>query len=151
MSTNRPTRDLSDLHEQHVAAVLDGRCTRGSGSSFVDQTDGKQGYRSQEFVLAWECKSTMARSMTFKLADWDKAEKQSQWAYAVMPLRFYRDAERLSKVTDLVVVDLELLATLQEMSNETVSLRDEVAKLREDNDMLRNEIAVMRSGETTDD
>lgn len=135
----KSTRDLSDRHEAHLAKVLHGRRTRGSGNQSRDQGDGKQDYAEAEWVFCWDGKSTRARSITVHRSDWEKITEQSHWALPLLPLRFYFN-DRLTEWLDLVVCDLDTFSDLQQVANEVVPLRDEVARLTEDNQMLRHQL-----------
>jgi hypothetical protein len=126
----KTTRDMSDRHERRLAEVLEGRITRGSGSTFKDQGDGKQAYRSAEFVFCWDGKATRARSASVKLEDWEKITEQSHWARPLLPIRFYHD-DRLTRFTDLVVLDLETFADLQSTANEIAALRERIVELEQ--------------------
>lgn len=108
------TRKMSTRHEQHLADVLDGRMTRGSGSSWVDQTDGKHRLDPERaYPFAWDGKSTLGKSVSVSLAMWQKLNEQTEAGkFPLLPLRFYGD-ERLTQVkADLVCLDLHLFADL---------------------------------------
>jgi hypothetical protein len=113
----KTTRDMSDRHEDHLAAVLDGRKTRGSGNQSRDQMDGKQSYREQHYTFTWDGKATLAKSISVTRQMWAKAKEQAHWAVPILPLRFYAN-ERLTAVeADLVVIDLDTLAEIQRDAN----------------------------------
>ncbi len=126
----RPTRDMSDRHEAFLAAIFDGRVTKGSGSHWTDQMDGKQARGSGETVFVWDGKSTIGKSIGVTREMWDKAVEQSQpHEITMLALRWYTN-ERLTDVgLDLAVVEATTLADLQRDSNEVVRLRERVEEL----------------------
>lgn len=108
---------MSDRHESHLAALFEGRMTRGSGNQFRDQMDGKQEYQSGAYVFAWDGKATLSKSVSVSLDMWRKAVEQAHWAIPIIPLRFYGN-ERLTQVeADLVVIEAETLAEIQRDAN----------------------------------
>ena len=110
------TRKMSDRHEQDLADLFGGRLTRGSGSSWVDQTDGKHRLDPERaYPFAWDGKSTLGKSMAVSLATWFKLNEQCEAGkFPMLPLRFYGD-ERLTKVeADLVIIDAALMADILE-------------------------------------
>lgn len=115
---SKTTRDMSDRHEDHLADVLSGRKTKGSGNQFRDQMDGKQSYREEHYVFAWDGKSTLGKSVSVTREMWAKAEEQSHWATPILPLRFYANARLTQVDADLVVVDLDVFAQMQHDANE---------------------------------
>lgn len=124
----KTTRDLSDRHEAHVAEVLGGRQTRGSGNQWRDQTDGKNAKGDETYVFAWDGKATLAASTTVRLSDWEKVVEQGHGHRPALPLRFYTDA-RLTGHVDLVVIDLDDLAELREQANEAARFRAALERL----------------------
>lgn len=113
---NITTRRMSTLHEQHLADLFDGRMTRGSGSSWVDQTDGKHRIDSDRaYPFAWDGKSTLGKSIGVSLAMWTKLNEQtSPGKFPMLPLRFYAD-HRLQRVAaDLVCIDATLMSEILE-------------------------------------
>ncbi len=108
------TRAMSDRHEEFIAAMMGGRVTRGSGCTFRDQLDGKQGHdRSVRF--AWDGKSTLGKSLSITREIWAKVVRQAHDARPMMALRWYRN-ERLDPELDLAVVSLADLSELAEQS-----------------------------------
>ena len=114
---SKTTRDMSDRHEEHLAALFEGRCTRGSGNQMNDQMDGKQAYRSAEYVFAWDGKSTLGQSIGVTREMWAKAQEQAHWAIPILPLRFYANTRLTQVEADLVVIEAETLADLQRDAN----------------------------------
>ena len=127
----RPTRDMSDRHESFLASIFKGRVTKGSGSHWSDQMDGKQARGSGETVFVWDGKSTLGKGLTVTVEMWNKAIEQSRaWEVPMLALRWYAN-ERLDKVDlDLAVVRATVLADLQRDANEVVALREEIRDLR---------------------
>ena len=128
----RPTRDMSERHESFLARLFGGRMTKGSGSHWTDQLDGKQARGSGEVVFAWDGKSTLGKSLSITEEMWLKAvEQTSAWETPMLALRWYRN-DRLTDVgLDLAVVTATTLANLQQDANEVVRLREEVTALRQ--------------------
>jgi hypothetical protein len=122
---------MSDAHEDHLIAVLGGRKTRGSGSTFRDQGDGKQAYASEEFIFCWDGKSTLGKSLSISKEMWQKIREQSHWARPAIPIRFYGNT-RLTEHVDLIACDLQDFADMQACANETIRLRDEVEHLKQE-------------------
>ena len=128
-ASGKTTRDLSDRHEKHLAAVLHGRMTRGSGNQFKDQGDGKQEYRSGEYVFCWDGKATEGKSIGVSREMIEKITEQAHWAQPMIALRFYENA-RLTEATDWVAIELDTFARMQEDANEAAELRAEIERLR---------------------
>lgn len=128
----RPTRDMSERHEAFLADLFGGRMTKGSGSHWTDQMDGKQAKGSGEVVFVWDGKSTLGKGLTITMEMWAKAVEQSRpWETTMVALRWFTN-DRLTHVgLDLAVVEATVLADLQRDANEVVALREEVARLRE--------------------
>lgn len=123
----RPTMDMSKRHEVFLAALFRGRKTKGSGNQWTDQLDGKQPRGSGELVFAWDGKSTLGKTLSIGLGMWAKALDQTRpWETPMLALRFYT-TDRLDKVAlDLAVVQVDVLASLQQEAAEVVALRDKV-------------------------
>jgi hypothetical protein len=117
------TRDMSDKHEAHIAAVLSGRVTPGSGSQWNDQMDGKQP-EGEQYVFAWDGKATLGLSVGVTRAMWAKARQQAQGLIPLLPIRFYANSRLTEVDADLVVLDLEVLASLQHDANELHRIRE---------------------------
>jgi hypothetical protein len=106
------TRDLSDKHEAWLAELLDGRITRGSGSTFVDQMDGKNNRLTQHYPLAWDGKATQRGSVGVSREMWDKAVEQSHGLTPALALRFYGPGYSLTPELDLIAVEANDFAAL---------------------------------------
>ena len=115
MSASLRTTKMAQRHEEFLAGLFDGRLTRGSGSTWVDQTDGKHRIGSRTYPFSWEAKSTLAKSWSLSLKTWRKAVEQTEPGLLTMlPVRFYGD-ERLTRVEeDLVVINAQVLADILE-------------------------------------
>jgi hypothetical protein len=124
------TRMMSDRHEAFLASLFEGRMTKGSGSHWSDQLDGKQARGSGHLVFAWDGKSTLSKTISVGLEMWAKAVSQTRaWETPMLALRFY-PTDRLDKVSlDLAIVEASVLADLQREAAEVVALRDRVAEL----------------------
>lgn len=123
------TRKMSDRHEEDLAALLDGRMTRGSGNQHNDPMDGKHGYSSQRYVFAWDGKSSLGRSVSVTREMWTKAVEQARWARPMLGLRLYRD-ERLTMVdVDLIAVEANTFAEMLDDANRVPELEAQIKAL----------------------
>lgn len=110
--TKKPTtRDMSDSHEIFLAEILDGRRSKGSGNQFNDAMDGRNKRYDQAHALAWDGKSTFAKSIGVTLEMWEKAREQSHGEIPMLALRWY-DGWDLKPNHDLVVLDLHDFAEI---------------------------------------
>jgi len=98
---------MGDKHEEDVAALLDGRVSRGSGNQWHNPMDG----RTSEY--AWDCKSTLKQSMSISREMWEKARQQAGAHTPLLPVRFY-DNEALDVGLDLALINIHDLAALIE-------------------------------------
>lgn len=111
---SKSTRDMSERHETYLADLLDGRMTRGSGSTWHDKADGKHRVGTRTYAFAWDGKSTLGKSIGVSVEMWEKIVEDADSAIPMIPLRFYGDT-RLTRVRlDLAVLELETLAELLE-------------------------------------
>lgn len=111
--TRKPTtRDLSDKHEAWLAELLEGRITRGSGSTFVDQMDGKNDRHTQHYPLAWDGKATQGRSVGVSREMWGKAVEQAHGLTPALALRFYGPGYGLTPELDLIAVEANDFAAM---------------------------------------
>ncbi len=119
-----PTRALSSAHEPHVADMMPtGRVARGSGCTYRDQGDGRQ--RAGSVRFAWDCKATLAKSISLRMADWEKIVEQAHGDRPMLALGMF-DSERVDRlVLDLAVTSLADLSELSEHSQ----CRDEALAL----------------------
>lgn len=108
---------MSNRHEAHIAAVLAGRVTRGSGNQWRDQMDVKQHRDLGQYVFACDGKSTIGLSLLLTRTMWEKAKTQAQNLIPVIPLRFYANSRLTAVDEDLAIVDLETLGSLQHDAN----------------------------------
>ncbi len=107
-------RRMSEAHEAHLAEVLNGVRSRGSGNQAANPADGRQDHHLNNIAFSWDCKSTLGKSLSIKLSDWEKIKDQSHGERPMLPIRMYMD-DRLMKWVDLVVLDL---ADLEELLDE---------------------------------
>jgi hypothetical protein len=111
--TRKPTtRDLSDKHEAWLADLLDGRITRGSGSTFADQMDGKNDRHTQHYPLAWDGKATQRGSVSVSREMWAKAVEQSHGLTPALALRFYGPGYGLTPELDLIATEANDFAAM---------------------------------------
>lgn len=106
------TRDLSDRHEDYLAELLGGRKTKGSGSHWRDQMDGKNDQHEQPHPLAWDGKATQAQSCGVSRAMWVKACEQAHGLTPMLALRFYAQGYVLRSELDLVVLNADDFAAV---------------------------------------
>lgn len=114
---------MADEHETFLAARFGGRKSRGSGSQWRDQMDGRNDTVREDLAFAWDGKSTLAKSITITRDMWAKAHEQADGDIPMLGLRFY-DTEVLDVGLDLVTVEADVLAELRE---EVLRLRRELA------------------------
>lgn len=107
---------MGDRHEDDVQSLLGGRRTRGSGNQPANPMDGRHAHFDQAFAFAWDCKSTLRRSLGVTLDMWVKACEQAHAERPSLPIRFYAD-ESLRAHVDLVVTDLDDFAEVLEAAN----------------------------------
>lgn len=136
MPTSPTTSDMGRLHEEHAAEIFGGTRSRGSGSTWKDQTDGYNG-PDEPFSFRWDCKSTKAASISVSLATIEKVREQAQGHRWAIPLRIYGNDKLTVVAADLVALKDTDLAELLEAARSWVELetslgsvsRDDVAAL----------------------
>jgi hypothetical protein len=136
MPTSPTTSDMGRLHEEHSAEIFGGTRSRGSGSTWKDQTDGYNG-PDEPFSFRWDCKSTKAASISVSLATIEKVREQAQGHRWAIPLRIYGNDKLTVVAADLVALKDTDLAELLEAARSWVELetslgsvsRDDVAAL----------------------
>lgn len=110
-------RRMSEAHEAHLAEVLNGVRSRGSGNQAANPADGRQDHHLQSIAFSWDCKATVAKSISVKLSDWEKIKEQSEGERPLLPIRMYTN-DRLTQYEDLVVLALDdLVELLDEIQN----------------------------------
>lgn len=107
---------MGEKHEEWLAETFGGRKTRGSGSQWRDQMDGRQNRYEVEFAFAWDGKSTMAQSITIDRPMLRKAVQQAGSERPMIGVRFYDD-ERLRGFEDWVLVKAEDLIEITERAS----------------------------------
>ena len=117
------TRKMSDAHEVYLAALLQGRMTKGSGNQWHNPMDGRHSARSQYWAFAWDGKSTLSKTVSIGLEMWRKAREQASPEMPMLPLRFYSN-ESLEVALDLVVVHAEHFADMQVDANRYRAAKD---------------------------
>jgi hypothetical protein len=105
------TRDMSDPHERFLAELIGGYVTPGSGSHPANQADTRGDARRQPYAFALDGKSTKHKSITIRLADWNKIWDQSHDELPGLGLRFYLD-DSLKHTVDLIVLDANTFAQI---------------------------------------
>jgi hypothetical protein len=108
------TRDMSDLHEDFLAELLDGRKTKGSGSHWRDQMDGKNNQHEQPHALAWDGKATQHASVSVSREMWSKACEQSGGLIPSIAIRFYSKGFLLKPELDLIALEANDFAAILE-------------------------------------
>jgi hypothetical protein len=108
------TRDMSDKHEDFLAELLGGRKTKGSGSHWRDQMDGKNDQQEQAHALAWDGKATQANSVGVSREMWAKACEQSGGLIPSIAIRFYGAGFRLKPELDLIALEVNDFAAILE-------------------------------------
>lgn len=154
------TRQMSDLHEGHVAFMMGGRVTRGSGCTARDQLDGRQSWR-RSIRFAWDAKCTLGKSLSITREVWAKVVVQAHDARPMMALRWYRN-ERLDVELELGVTTLADLSELAEQSRCMDLARELVAMVAEGrvsypdrsaaevaDDLVADLLAVLDGGQAT--
>lgn len=112
---------MAQSHESYVAQVLGAGVNRGSGNQWRAQMDGRTSRMHKLFAFAWDCKATLAKSMSISRKMWDKAVEQAQGERPALPLRFYDD-ESLRTYEDLIVLRFEDFAELLYKANEVTPM-----------------------------
>lgn len=105
-------KQLADLHEDHVAQLLGGRKTKGSGNQWNDPADGRHPHHT-EFAFAWDCKAAMPGTNSIGVTRLmvAKIREQASPERLAIPLRFYRDA-RGGVEYDLIAVTIDDFAEM---------------------------------------
>lgn len=114
MVSKPSTREMSDKHEDFLAELLGGRKTRGSGSHWRDQMDGKNDQYEQPHALAWDGKATQAKSVGVSREMWAKACEQSGGLIPSIAIRFYGAGFRLKPELDLIALEANDFAAILE-------------------------------------
>lgn len=107
---------MGDRHEDDLQKLLGGRRTRGSGSQWRDQMDGRHNRWRERFAFAWDGKSTLAKSMSIPRKMWEKAREQAGGERPMLALRYY-DTESLDIGEDLVALSLNDFVEVLEAAN----------------------------------
>lgn len=108
---------MSRRHEDDLAALFDGRRTKGSGSQWNDVADGRNHGLVTPFPLAWDGKSTLASSLSITRAMWAKISEEAQGEIPMIAVRFYLN-ERLDVGDDLVVLRTDDFAEILQHARE---------------------------------
>jgi hypothetical protein len=109
---------MSDLHERWFTRLFAGSLHPGSGNQLANQADGHRSAYRYGLGWVWDCKSTVAKSISVTLAAWDKLTEQAGTDRPLMPLRLYLN-HRLTQCVDLVVMKPEDLIEILEMLEES--------------------------------
>jgi hypothetical protein len=83
-------KELFEQHEEHVAELIGGKMTKGSGCGMWDKGDVVNGTSEDSRRLMVECKCTQSKDYRLTLDTWKKACKQAalKSATPVMAVRF---------------------------------------------------------------
>lgn len=118
MSLNRR---MSDAQEEHLAEVLGGRRTPGSGNQAANPMDVRQSRYDSPVAFAAEGKSTLSQSISVTRSLLNKAVEQAHGERPLIALRFYDD-ERLRRYEDWWLVREEDMLELIERSERLAEL-----------------------------
>jgi hypothetical protein len=113
MDPKKLRKEMGDRHEEHVAEVMGGRKTRGSGNQFNNPMDGRNDRYAEPVAFAWDAKSSLSKSISVTQEMWAKAVEQAHGERPMLGIRFYFD-ERLQNFIDLALISLDDLAELRE-------------------------------------
>lgn len=117
---------MGRLHEAWFARLFSGIEHPGSGNHLTNQGDGRRSAHRFGLGWVWDCKSTLAKSLTVTLATWDKLVEQAGTERPLLPLRFYLN-NRLTECVDLVVMRpddlIEALELLEEAERRLEKIR----------------------------
>jgi hypothetical protein len=111
------THKMAEAHETWLAKVLHGRKSRGSGSQWRDQMDGRRSRYHWQFAWAWDGKSTLGKSISVTRKMLSKAREQAGGERPMIPLRFYSD-ERLRTYDDWFLVRAEDFLEMDAAAND---------------------------------
>jgi hypothetical protein len=114
MVSKPSTRDMSDRHEDFLAELLGGRKTKGSGSHWRDQMDGKNDQHEQSHALVWDGKATQNASVSISRDMWAKACEQSGGLIPSVAIRFYSKGFLLKSELDLITLEANDFAAILE-------------------------------------
>jgi len=126
MPSNPTTSDMGRLHEEHAAEIFGGARSRGSGSTWKDQTDGYNG-PDEPFSFRWDCKSTKAASISVGLATIEKVTEQAQGHRWAIPLRIYGNDKLTVVRADLVALKDTDVAELLEAARSWETLTGDLS------------------------
>lgn len=143
MTRSKLNKRMGDGHERHIADLLGGYVSRGSGNQWRDQMDGRLNRLTRKFAFAWDGKSTLAKSISVTREMWEKARDQAGGERPMLGLRFY-DNERLDVGEDLVVLKLDDFAELLEEANKVQTTYIFVNSIREEEEDRGLGLSMMR-------
>jgi hypothetical protein len=120
---------MASMHEAWFTRLFAGVIHPGSGNQLVNQGDGHRSYYRYGMGWVWDCKSTLAQSISVTLASWHKLTEQCGIDKPLMPLRLYLN-NRLTEFVDLVVMKpedlIEILELLEESERRLDNVRDKM-------------------------
>lgn len=115
------TARMAEKHENDLQRWLQGRKARGSGNQFNNPADGRQDRYRIRFAFAWDCKSTLRKSISVSKTMWEKLDQQAGGERPLLPLRFY-STESLHSDLDLAVIRMddlrELVTALEDLQEQ---------------------------------
>src|SRR5579859_2239381 len=145
------TQQMGELHEVFLAKINGGAKTRGSGSQWHDQGDGRDNH-DRPFAFCWDGKSTRGQQIAITLAMIAKIREQAQGERPQIGLRWYGN-DALDQVTEdwiaITAADFEemKLAAIRgaELDEELIGVRCELGEVRTHRDALREELELVTS------
>jgi len=111
---------MARRHEEHLAEMLGGSRSAGSGNQWHSPIDGRHNSLLRRFGFGWEAKSTRAASFSVSTALLDKTILQAGMERPLLAVRFYGD-DRLSSYRDWVMLSLDDLVEMLWAIGETDS------------------------------
>jgi len=108
---------MSQAHERDINERLGARGTKGSGSQWHDQMDGRQHRGALRFAFAVDGKATRGESIGVGRRMWAKAVLQAGGERPALALRFYRDDRLKHYDPDLVTISMDDFEELLDAAN----------------------------------
>jgi hypothetical protein len=106
---------MGERHEEWVAQFLGGVKSRGSGNQWRAPMDGRHNRFNSHLAFAWDCKSTLGKSLSVSREMLRKAREQADGERPMIPIRFY-DNERLTSWDDWILVTADDFRELRDFA-----------------------------------